>query len=204
MRVRFFSLGCKVNQYEMHALAGLFDREGFLTVQSGDADVLVVNSCTVTAEADRKTRQLVRRLRREHPQAVIALTGCFAQVSPEAAFLLKEADIVAGTAERAALPSLVRARFSTGERQLSVGQFSVDEAFEALPGDFQSVAENAQRAFLKVEDGCARFCAYCIIPAAAGPCLADAGENRRTGRGAGRARLWGNCACGHQPVALRD
>ncbi|MEG1777602.1 MAG: tRNA (N(6)-L-threonylcarbamoyladenosine(37)-C(2))-methylthiotransferase MtaB, partial [Angelakisella sp.] len=104
LRVSFFTLGCKVNQYETQVLSRLFAGEGFLCVGEGeDAEVCVINSCTVTAQGDRKTRQLLRRLRRERPQAVLALCGCYPQAFPAEAAALTEADVITGSRCRGGL-----------------------------------------------------------------------------------------------------
>lgn len=108
MRVRFLSLGCRVNQYEAQALEGLFSQNGFTVVLDGEADVFVINSCTVTSAADHKSRQAVRRVRREHPGAVVVLTGCLPQAAPDAARALPEADIVTGSLDRAGLVGKVQ------------------------------------------------------------------------------------------------
>ena len=166
MRVRFLSLGCRVNQYEAQALEGLFSQNGFTVVLDGEADVFVINSCTVTSSGDKKTRQIVR-VRREHPGAVVVLTGCLPQAAPDAARALPEADIVTGSLDRAGLVGKVQRFLQDGERRISIPAFSPGEAFEPLEiGRFD---ESFQRAYLKVEDGCDRFCSYCAIPLARGP-----------------------------------
>lgn len=99
MRVAFYTLGCKVNQYESEALSAAFAQIGFETVPADQpADVYIINSCTVTSASDQKTRQLLHRLRRQNPDAVIALTGCFPQAFPERALQMEEADIIRGAA----------------------------------------------------------------------------------------------------------
>ena len=97
MKAAFYTLGCKVNQYESQAMEELFRRRGYEIVPPAqEADLYIVNSCTVTSSGDKKTRQIVRRLRREHPLAVVALTGCLPQTDPHAAEELPEADLVPG------------------------------------------------------------------------------------------------------------
>ena len=110
MRVAFYTLGCKVNQYETEVLSARFAAEGFDVVpgHAPGCDVYVVGSCTVTAEGDRKTRQAVRRFRRENPGAIVVLTGCYPQAFPREAAAVQEADIITGARNRAALPQLVR------------------------------------------------------------------------------------------------
>ncbi len=161
----FYTLGCKVNQYESDLLAQRFAAEGFQVCENGSGDVLVINSCTVTAEGDRKTRQLLRRLRRENPEAIIALTGCFPQAFPEQASALEEADIVTGAKNRAALTGLV-ARVLAGEGRIV--QLQAHEAGETFE-EMSPQPLRRTRAFVKIEDGCDRHCAYCIIPTARGP-----------------------------------
>lgn len=167
MKIAFVTLGCKVNQYETHVMEQQFSQEGFALVPSDcEADVYVVNSCTVTATSDQKTRQTVRHYKRLHPNAVIVLTGCYSQAFPEAARLLPEADVIAGTHPRGLVLQLVRRFLETGERQCQVIPFSREEEFEPM-----SASRHAEktRAFVKIEDGCERYCAYCIIPTSRGP-----------------------------------
>lgn len=168
-RVSFLTLGCKVNQYETQAMKRRFEAAGFLPVPDGEeAEVYVVNSCTVTAAADKKTRQLVSRLRREHPAAVVALTGCLPQVTERAGGAFPSgADVVTGSKNRAALlPAVVRF-LETGTPVREVTPHLPCEDFEPVSaGRFDS---RFQKAYLKIEDGCDRFCSYCIIPAARGP-----------------------------------
>ena len=167
MKAAFLTLGCKVNQYESQAMEARFRALGYEIVPAGEAaDVCVVNSCTVTAAGDKKSRQALRRLRREHPQAVLVLTGCLPQTDPEAAAALPEADIVLGVRERGESPANVERFLQTGERIVAVRAHEPGEPFEPLAalGDGDHT-----RAFLKIQDGCTQFCAYCIIPFARGP-----------------------------------
>ena len=168
MRAAFFTLGCKVNQYETDVLKQLFAAAGFDIVDPADdtADVYVINSCTVTATGDQKSRQALRRFRRKNPGAVLCLTGCFPQAYPDAAQRLPEADIITGTGNRHAILPAVRARLAGGARTVDVLPHQKGQAFEKmrLQG---SIART--RAFVKIQDGCARRCAYCIIPTARGP-----------------------------------
>lgn len=169
MNAYFYTLGCKVNQYETQAMMALMREHGFSTAvyhtgmpDVGDA-VIVVNSCTVTGESDRKLRQLLRRTRRDNPQSVIVLTGCMPQAFPKEAAALSEADIVLGNAQRRALPEVLDAFFVTRERVVDIPDHA--KTIECLAiEDF----EERTRAFVKIEDGCDRFCSYCIIPFARG------------------------------------
>ena len=167
MTVAFYTLGCKVNQYETQALEQLFASRGHTLVPfEGEADVYIINSCTVTAVSDKKSRQTVRQARKRAPGAVIALCGCYPQTHPED---IKElpVDLAAGTGDRVRFVELVEQAWA--ERQEKVT--ALDDAmkrrvFEPLPA---GGLEGRTRAMLKVEDGCVNFCAYCIIPYARGP-----------------------------------
>ncbi len=169
MNVYFYTLGCKVNQYETQAMRRQLEEQGFVTHEFtpgqpdvGDA-VLVINSCTVTGESDRKLRQLLRRCRREHPQAVLVLTGCMPQAFPEIAEGLAEPDILLGNAKRSELPAKLQQFLTRRTRVVDIAPHGTE--FEKLSiREFQG----RTRAFLKIEDGCNRFCSYCIIPYARG------------------------------------
>lgn len=165
MKVRFVTLGCKVNQVESQALANVFKAEGFDVVKSGSADIIIVNSCSVTGEADRKTRQTVRRLRRENPSAALVLTGCMPQASSEAV-CMEEADIITGTRNKSEIPALVKAFLTDRKRKEEVLSHSPALGFDKLKAE--RFDETFQKAYLKIEDGCDRYCAYCIIPYARG------------------------------------
>lgn len=167
MRISFYTLGCKVNQHETGALAKLFCDNGYTLAAPGEeADVYVVNSCTVTAGGDKKSRQWLRRARRENPGAVTVLAGCYPQAFPEEAAGVVEADVVVGNTDRMGLLQAVQTALQTGERVVDIRPHTRGEAFEELP-----IARplGHTRAFLKVQDGCHRQCAYCVIPRARGP-----------------------------------
>lgn len=167
MRIAFTTLGCKVNQYETESLTELFLSDGFDVVEpEGEADVYVVNSCTVTASGDKKTRQLLRRLKKQNPAAVVALTGCYPQAFPDAASALPEADVITGSRNRRGLLVAVKQALATGQRVVDILPHEKGEAFEhmAVKG-----LRGRTRAFVKIEDGCERYCSYCIIPTARGP-----------------------------------
>ena len=164
MTVGFFTLGCKVNQYETQAMREQLASAGYTPVDptKTPADVLVVNSCSVTAESDRKARQLCRRLRRDHPQAVLVLCGCSSQAYPEDAAALP-VDVVLGNSRRADLLPAVEEFLKTQTQVVRVPEHT--RQFEPLCiTDF----DERTRAFVKIEDGCDRFCSYCIIPTSRG------------------------------------
>lgn len=165
MRVRFYTLGCKVNQYETELLEELFANNGFTVAHDGEADVIIVNSCTVTATSDKKSRQLLRRVRRENPGAAVAITGCMPQALPATADILPEADIVTGAKNRAGLLKAVQRHLMTGERVVDIAPHLLGDKFEPMS---VSAFRGRSRAFLKIQDGCDKRCSYCIIPTARG------------------------------------
>lgn len=167
MKAAFFTLGCKVNQYETESIAEQFGKEGFDIVDSSEnADVYVINSCTVTAMGDQKTRQALHRFRRLHPEAVIAVTGCMPQASPDGIEeILPEADVITGSSNRRKLIQAVQEVLESGEKIVSIEKHTKGEPFEPLTIE---ASAGHTRAFLKIQDGCERYCAYCIIPKARG------------------------------------
>ena len=167
MRVCFYTLGCKVNLNETGALEQMFRGAGFTIVPEGEeADVFVVNSCTVTNFGDQKSRKWLRRAKRENPGAVTVLTGCYPQAFPEEAANFLEADLVCGNGDRKAILDNVLKLLDGHERIVAVTPHKRGELFEELPVER---FETHTRAFIKVEDGCNRQCAYCVIPRARGP-----------------------------------
>ena len=166
MRVSFYTLGCKVNQNETGALEHLLCQNGYTLAGPDEAaDVYIVNSCTVTASGDRKSRQWLRRAKRQNPGAVTVLTGCYPQAFPEEAAAVTEADLVTGSANRRSLLADIQKVLDSGERLVHITPHEKGEAFEELPMEH---FEGHTRAFIKVEDGCNRQCAYCVIPRARG------------------------------------
>ena len=165
MKIAFYTLGCKVNQYETQALEQLFSQRGHTLVPFEDAaDVYIINTCTVTAVSDKKSRQVIRRARKEAPDAVIAVCGCYPQTHPEDMDALS-IDLVSGTGDRLGFVELVE-QAARERRPIN----ALDDAmqrrdFEVLPA---GGLEGRTRAMLKVEDGCVNFCSYCIIPYARG------------------------------------
>ena len=167
MRVCFYTLGCKVNLNETGALEQMFRSAGFTIVPEGEeADVFVVNSCTVTNFGDQKSRKWLRRAKRENPGAVTVLTGCYPQAFPEEAAQFMEADLVCGNGDRKAILDNVLKLLDGHERIVAIAPHAKGERFEELPVER---FETHTRAFIKVEDGCNRQCAYCVIPRARGP-----------------------------------
>lgn len=166
MKVAFYTLGCKVNQYETEAMREAFAAAGHTVVpDSAPFDAIVINSCTVTAESDRKTRQTVRRFRKERPDAAVILTGCMVQAFSDEAKALAEADIIAGNTDVKKIVEYAESFLSDGERIFAVSDHKKEERFNTP--SLNNFAERT-RAYMKIEDGCERFCTYCIIPTARG------------------------------------
>ena len=167
MKVAFHTLGCKVNQYETEAMRQQFAGAGFEPVNEEDfADVYIINTCTVTNLADRKSRQYIRRMKKGNPDAVIAVTGCYAQVKPEELSALPEVDIVAGTGEKNNILDYVQEFFRKRQPQTHIKTY--DELCEYQDRGIITSMESRTRAYIKIQEGCDRFCAYCLIPFARG------------------------------------
>jgi threonylcarbamoyladenosine tRNA methylthiotransferase MtaB len=161
MKYIIYTLGCKVNQYETQAIEALLVSRGHKPCAEGEiADAVIVNTCAVTAEAGRKSRQAIHRLREENPGAVAAVLGCYSQLSPDAVQKLG-ADIVYGTADRLKLIDAVEKAVATGEGEKALDKPFERRVFEELPA---GAVSGHTRALLKIQDGCVNFCSYCIIP----------------------------------------
>lgn len=166
MKVFFHTLGCKVNQYESQEMREQLKKNGYeITEDESQADIFVINSCTVTSESDRKTRQCVRHYKKKHPESVTVLTGCLPQSFPDAASDLTDADIVLGNRSNGRLVSSLDEYFISGQRVLGLARH---ESGDPLISSGISAFEERTRAIVKIEDGCDRFCSYCIIPKARG------------------------------------
>lgn len=167
MQYFVLTLGCKVNHAESAGIGKMLSGEGLAQAPSAEqADVLIVNSCAVTAESVRKTSQLMRSLKRRNPDALLILTGCWPQAFPEDDF--GAADFVTGTKNREALLSWIRQaqRARPQTQQTAVSPYQSGDLFSVLP----CADTTRTRAFLKIQDGCNQFCSYCIIPYARGRC----------------------------------
>ena len=166
MRIAFYTLGCKVNQYETQALEQLVTQRGHEVVPfEGEADCYIINTCTVTAVSDKKSRQVIRRARKSAPDAVIAVCGCYPQTHPGDMEDLS-IDLVSGTGDRLGFVELLEQTCAQRKPITSLDNAMERRVFEVLPA---GGLEGRTRAMLKVEDGCVNFCTYCIIPFARGP-----------------------------------
>ena len=165
MKIAFYTLGCKVNQYETQALEQVLTGRGHTLVPfDGEADAYIINTCTVTAVSDKKSRQMIRRARKAAPDAVIAVCGCYPQTHPDAMDGLG-VDLVSGTGDRAGFVDLLERTWRERQPITALDDALKRRAFEVLPA---GGLEGRTRAMLKVEDGCVNFCTYCIIPYARG------------------------------------
>jgi len=165
MRIAFYTLGCKVNQYETQALEQLFTQRGHTLVPfDGDADAYVINTCTVTAVSDKKSRQTVRQARKRAPEAIVAVCGCYPQTHPQDMEGLS-VDLVAGTGDRLHFVELLEQTWRDRRPVTALDDAFSRREFEILP---PGGLEGRTRAMLKVEDGCVNFCSYCAIPYARG------------------------------------
>ena len=166
MRVSFYTLGCKVNQYETQAMEQILARMG---IEPGDfedsCDAYIINTCTVTAMADKKNRNIIRRCRKRNPDAIVGVCGCYSQLDPDTVAALG-ADVISGSGGREEFLQLMLQALRTREKSRSVDKALARRGFERLPAGGLSART---RAMLKVQDGCCNFCSYFIIPYARGP-----------------------------------
>ena len=166
MKARIITLGCKVNQFETQAMFQTLSENGYEIVgENENADISIINSCAVTQASEQKAVKLIHRIRRENPDTVIVLTGCMAQAFPQSSENLSEVDIVLGNKRRADLIPTLKKYFSDMRKFTFVEDYAKKDEYENLSIDSFM---NRTRAFLKIEDGCNRFCSYCIIPYARG------------------------------------
>ncbi|WP_458398144.1 tRNA (N(6)-L-threonylcarbamoyladenosine(37)-C(2))-methylthiotransferase MtaB [Anaerotignum sp.] len=162
-----FALGCKVNQYESEAIAELFQEKGYEIVGiDEEADVYVINTCTVTNFGDKKSRQLIRKVKRQNENAIVAVVGCYAQTAPQELMKVEGVNLVIGTKDRAQIVEMVENYKTENGVENHVSDIMKERVFEPL--SIQKLA-NRTRAYLKIQDGCSQYCSYCIIPYARGP-----------------------------------
>lgn len=162
LRVAFATLGCRVNHYETEAMAEKFIREGYEVAEFEEfADVYVINTCSVTNMSDKKSRQIIGRARRTNPEAIIAAVGCYSQASPDEVAKIEGVDVVLGSRNKGDVVYYVNKAKDEQKPQLMVGEVLRNKQFEDLNIEEY---QDKTRAFLKIQDGCNRFCAYCLIP----------------------------------------
>ena len=166
-KVGFYTLGCKVNSFDTDAMMELFEEAGYDVVPFEDeANVYVVNTCTITHLGDRKSRNILRRARKKNPGAIIVATGCYAQVSPNEVLAIPEVDLVYGNKDRKAIVNFVKDYSQGKEITTLVSDIRKQKEFEDL---HINKTYGHTRAFLKVQEGCNQFCTFCIVPYARGP-----------------------------------
>lgn len=166
MKIFFTTFGCKVNQYETQEMSELLASDGYTIINnSKEADITIVNSCTVTAEGVRKVRQTIRKLKKENPDTIMVLTGCASQAEPHIIKDLPEIDIILGNRNNTEITSIIKKYLSSPTILNAHKKHSRDDAF---CGTGITKFDGHTRAFLKIQDGCDRYCAYCLIPYARG------------------------------------
>lgn len=167
MKVAFHTLGCKVNQYETEALCRQFRQQGYEIVEETEfADVYVINTCTVTGLADRKSRQYIRRMKKVNPESIVAVTGCYVQMKPEEVADIEGVNLTVGINEKHRLIEYIEKFLKERKAQTHVLAYEELNDYEEM-GPVTAV-EDRTRAYIKVQEGCNRFCSYCVIPFARG------------------------------------
>lgn len=168
-KVSFYTLGCKVNQYETQAIKEKFIEKGYEIADENEfAHIYVINSCSVTGISDRKTRQFIRKTKKINPNAITVLTGCFAETGTKQINEISEVDIVVGNGEKGSILEEVETfKGKSSKKIIKVGDIGSVTKYD----DYGLVSglDSRTRAYIKIEDGCDRFCSYCIIPHARGP-----------------------------------
>lgn len=166
-RVAFHTLGCKVNQYETEVIAELFEKDGYKTVDFNQAaDVYVINTCTVTNLGERKSGQMIRRARNNNEDAIVVVMGCYAQVAQDEVSQIPGVNIIIGTKNKEKVVDFVKQFEMYKDQIVDVGNIMAQKQFEDLE---IAAYRDRTRAFIKIQDGCDRFCSYCVIPYARGP-----------------------------------
>ncbi|MDU7139805.1 MAG: tRNA (N(6)-L-threonylcarbamoyladenosine(37)-C(2))-methylthiotransferase MtaB [Finegoldia magna] len=165
-KVKFSTLGCKVNQYETEAMAELFVKKGYEITNDYNCDVFVLNTCTVTNLSDRKSRQQISKIRSENSNAIIAVVGCYSQVSPDEIENIKGVNVILGTKYRKEIVELCELAKSSNKIINKVENIGKNREFEELTINTE---HSMTRAYIKIQEGCSQFCSYCIIPYARGP-----------------------------------
>lgn len=171
-KVAALTLGCKVNAYDTEAMLELFEDKGYEVVEfSQAADIYIINTCTVTNLGDRKSRQMIRRARKQNPEGIIAACGCYAQVAPKEVSDIDEVDLVIGTKDRLKIVERIE-NHAEGSRRIYVEDIS--DEYENLS---VTNLKNRTRAYVKIQEGCNNYCSYCIIPYARGPVRSRSAES---------------------------
>lgn len=165
-KVKFSTLGCKVNQYETEAMAELFVKNGYEITEDYNCDIFVLNTCTVTNLSDRKSRQQISKIRSDNSDAIIAVVGCYSQVSPDEIENIEGVNVILGTKYRKEIVELCELAKSSNKIINKVENIGKNREFEELTINTE---HSMTRAYIKIQEGCSQFCSYCIIPYARGP-----------------------------------
>ncbi len=166
MKIFISTFGCKVNQYESEAILENFYKIGYIKTETFiDADVIIVNSCTVTGESSKKIKRTLHKMRAQNKNAIIILTGCMPQAFPQEVEELKDADIILGNSQKRDIVKVLLEFIKNKDKIVRINPYNREDKFEKM--SINRFNERT-RAFLKIEDGCNRFCSYCIIPYARG------------------------------------
>ncbi|MGB4439358.1 MAG: tRNA (N(6)-L-threonylcarbamoyladenosine(37)-C(2))-methylthiotransferase MtaB [Sedimentibacter sp.] len=165
--VSFTTLGCKVNQFETEAMTELLENDGFEIVPNGEnSDIYIINTCAVTKESERKSRQFINKAKRHNPNALVVAVGCSVQLNGEKINKETDVDIIIGTKNKGSIGSLIRDKLNNIERAAQIDDFIGKECFEELK---ITTVHDKTRANIKIQDGCSQYCSYCIIPYVRGP-----------------------------------
>lgn len=165
--VSFTTLGCKVNQFETEAMTELLEKEGFEVLPQGEqSDIYIINTCAVTKESERKSRQFINKAKRFNPNALVVAVGCSVQLNGEKLNEETSVDIIIGTKHKGNIGKLIKERLNDIEFKSDIEEFYGRENFEELK---ISTVHDKTRANIKIQDGCSQFCSYCIIPYVRGP-----------------------------------
>jgi threonylcarbamoyladenosine tRNA methylthiotransferase MtaB len=165
--VSFTTLGCKVNQFETEAMTEILEDEGFKVVSHQDqSDIYIINTCAVTKESDRKSRQFINKAKRLNKDALVVAVGCSVQLNSEKINSETDVDIIIGTKHKGNIGKIIKDRLNNKDNTSHIESFSGKEAFEELK---ISTVHDKTRANIKIQDGCSQFCTYCIIPYVRGP-----------------------------------
>ncbi|HHX18113.1 MAG TPA: tRNA (N(6)-L-threonylcarbamoyladenosine(37)-C(2))-methylthiotransferase MtaB [Clostridium sp.] len=173
--VAFYTLGCKVNQYETQALANIFKDAGYKIVDFSEiADIYLINTCTVTNLSDRKSRQMIRRAKKLNNDSIVVVAGCYAQTASEEVSKIEGVNLVVGTKERSKIIQYINEIENKKAKMNVVGNIMEQRTFEELG---LGIYKERARAIIKIQEGCNQFCSYCIIPYARGPIRSRSEEN---------------------------
>ena len=167
-KVAFCTLGCKVNQYETDAMNELFSARGYETVPFGsEADINIINTCTVTNMADRKSRQMLHRAKKKNPESVVVAVGCYVQAAGEALLSDGQIDLIIGNNQKNKIVDIVEDYYQKNKAEQTMCMIDIAHTDEYENLSISRVSEHT-RAYIKIQDGCNQFCSYCIIPFARG------------------------------------